>query len=485
MDSFRVSPFSRLARAHLFSVAGDALFAIALAGSVFFDVSVDKARWQVTLYLLLTIAPFAAASPLIGPALDRAKGGRRWMVVGTDAARAVLCLLLVQNLDGLAFFPIAFAMLVFAKSYQISKSAVVPTTVGSDEELVEANSKLALISGLAVVLAAGPGFLLMWLGSPAVVVGVASIVFAIAAIAALRLPSAVVAPEPPDEAERAELHSAAVLLSVSAMGVLRGIVGFVAFLVAFALRRADEPIWHLGVAAAAAQIGFLAGAAIAPPLRRRLPEESILVGSLAATAAAALLLSFIGPLPGVTLLSLVIGASSSAGKQGFDAIVQRDAPDANRGRSFARFETRFQLAWVVGALLPVVVPVPLELGFICVAGSAAFAAVSYHVGLRRARHGRTPPPLARRRWSERVGGLLRPGGRARTGADDDALDALDELPEGALPIEGVVPPIDDGPLPPSADEATLSGLPTSDQLADEVDELASSATELPDLDWHG
>ena len=61
MDHFVVSPFARLARAHLLSVAGDALFAIALAGSVFFDVSVDRARWQVTLYLLFTIAPFAAA----------------------------------------------------------------------------------------------------------------------------------------------------------------------------------------------------------------------------------------------------------------------------------------------------------------------------------------------------------------------------------------------------------------------------------------
>ena len=38
-------------------------------------------------------------------------------------------------------------------------------------------------------------------------------------------------------------------------------------------------------------------------------------------------------------------------KLAFDSIVQRDAPDANRGRSFAKFETRFQIIWVVGALL--------------------------------------------------------------------------------------------------------------------------------------
>jgi hypothetical protein len=61
----------------------------------------------------------------------------------------------------------------------------------------------------------------------------------------------------------------------------------------------------------------------------------------------------------------------------FDAIVQRDAPDANFGRSFARFETRFQLLWVVGAFLPVIVPIPSRLGFVIMAGAAGFGAFAY------------------------------------------------------------------------------------------------------------
>ena len=55
---------------------------------------------------------------------------------------------------------------------------------------------------------------------------------------------------------------------------------------------------------------------------------------------------------------MTVGATGSAAKQAFDSIVQRDAPDANRGRSFARFETRFQLVWVIGALIPIVIPIP-------------------------------------------------------------------------------------------------------------------------------
>ena len=37
------------------------------------------------------------------------------------------------------------------------------------------------------------------------------------------------------------------------------------------------------------------------------------------------------------LLSFGVGLASNAAKQAFDALVQRDAPDANRGRAFARF----------------------------------------------------------------------------------------------------------------------------------------------------
>ena len=40
----------------------------------------------------------------------------------------------------------------------------------------------------------------------------------------------------------------------------------------------------------------------------------------------------------------------------FDSLVQRDGAEAARGRAFARFETRFQLAWVVGGVIAVAFP---------------------------------------------------------------------------------------------------------------------------------
>ena len=80
-----------------------------------------------------------------------------------------------------------------------------------------------------------------------------------------------------------------------------------------------------------------------------------------------------GGIVAAAALAMCVGIAASSGKLAFDSVVQRDAPDANRGRSFARFETRFQLTWVVGAFLPVVISIPMEVGFIVIAACAAFA----------------------------------------------------------------------------------------------------------------
>src|SRR5689334_2620443 len=71
--------------------AGDAFVAVALAGTLFFSASLDQARGRVALALLVTMAPFALLAPLIGPLLDRARQGRRFLLAGTLLARGLLC----------------------------------------------------------------------------------------------------------------------------------------------------------------------------------------------------------------------------------------------------------------------------------------------------------------------------------------------------------------------------------------------------------
>jgi hypothetical protein len=66
-----------------------------------------------------------------------------------------------------------------------------------------------------------------------------------------------------------------------------------------------------------------------------------------------------------------------------------------RGRIFARFETRFQITWVVGALIPVAIPPiyhDLRIGLFALALALAFSGLSYAAGMRAAREA-----VARRR----------------------------------------------------------------------------------------
>lgn len=414
--SFTTSAFTRLARVHALSTAVDALVATSLAGSLFFSIPTGEARGRVALYLLLTIAPFAVVGPVMGPALDRMPGGRRLLVILTGIARAVVCLVMSRHVDSLLLFPLAFAILVLGKAYAIARSALVPTVVATDAELVEANSKLSLLSGVCGFAAAVPGALLLTLAGAEWVLLLAAGVAALQAVAAAALPRVQVAPEPVGADEEAELRSDGVVLASEAMGLLRGTVGFLTFLLAFALRGGGDdtpvpiglslgrvvrdaagfevapsvaggasPTWHFGVVLAASLVGSLIGAVLAPRLRDAMSEERILQGSLVGTALAAVVAAGFGGVLGAAVIALGLGVGASAGKLAFDSIVQRDAPDANRGRSFARFETRFQLFWVIGGFLPVVVALPDRIGFLVVAGAAGFALFTYVAGV----HGRT------------------------------------------------------------------------------------------------
>jgi len=390
-EAFRLSPFARLARSHVFAASGDALVTIALANSLFFSLDPNDARVKVLLYLALTMAPLAVVAPFLGPMLDRSRGGRRWMMVGAHGARALVCVVMLNDLQSLLLFPEAFAVMALGKAYGVARSAVVPTVVDNDGELVEANSKLQLLSGLAAPLAAIPaGLAYLVAGSPGVL-GVAAVAYGIAMLAALRVPATQVAQAPATAAETAELRGIGIVLASSAMGLLRGMVGFLTFLLLFQLR--NEPTWHLGLVMAITGGGVLVGSALAPAMRRAMPEERILTVVLAGTVVMALTAARLSELAGAAAMGATIAVASTCAKLGFDSLVQRDAPDANRGRSFARFELRFQVVWVVGAVIPVLISIPVRIGFAVLAATAGFALFSYLAGQRAATraHVNRPP----------------------------------------------------------------------------------------------
>jgi predicted MFS family arabinose efflux permease len=134
-----------------------------------------------------------------------------------------------------------------------------------------------------------------------------------------------------------------------AMGASRASVGFLTFLLAFLLRAHGQGTKGLAAAVGAAGIGGFVGSVIAPVLRKVLRESLLLFVSLIVMGAAALFAAQAFSLRTASFDAFVIGFGSTASRLAFDSLVQRDAPEEIRGRTFARYETIFQLCWVVGA----------------------------------------------------------------------------------------------------------------------------------------
>src|SRR3981081_4734561 len=115
LESTTLTPFARLALAHAVGMAGDVFVTVSLADSLFFNVGVGAARPKVLLYLLITMAPFAVVEPGLGPLLDRTRGGRRLMIATAMAGRAVICMLMANEVNGPLLYPLAFGALVLSK----------------------------------------------------------------------------------------------------------------------------------------------------------------------------------------------------------------------------------------------------------------------------------------------------------------------------------------------------------------------------------
>jgi hypothetical protein len=288
--------------------------------------------------------------------------------------------------------------------------------------LASANAQLGLLASLTAFVSALPAIaVLKLLGGPWVL-RLDMVVFVVGTVLALRLPIRRIRPAPAGSGPTAATASVGmtggaaagttsesdswepsgplaalgpaasthpeVTFALTAMSVLKFSVGFLTFLLAFDLRRDHATIWYgptLGLSIAGAVVGVL----VVPRARRIFSEQQVLTLAIWLVAFTAVVTAVIGGVVIQTLLAFVIGLAGGAGKPAFDALVQRYVPTAAQGRAFARFETRLQLIWVIGALLPVVATTPLPAGDTVIAAVAGVGALSYMTGRRAVRYLRT------------------------------------------------------------------------------------------------
>lgn len=373
------SGLANLIELHTVNHAGDALVAIGLAGTLFFGLPVDQARGQVALYLLVTMAPFAVVAPLVGPALDRVRAGRRYALAGTMLARGLLCWAMasaVVSQDTVTLFPAAFGVLVLTKAYNISRIAVAPRLLPAEISLVTANARMTLAGTVGAGIAGAAGVGLASLAGPAWVLRVTTVLFLAGTVLAVRLPSrvesadadAVDSADPAGTAARAgsarpprkgsmfrEAMQArlgpVVTEGLRANAAVRALGGFLILFFAFLVRTAGFPgvpeAVTMGMLLVLAGAGGFIGTGIGAWARQRVPEVLVLSTLALATAVTALGAWLYG-LVAVAVIALVAGLAQALGKLGLDALIQRDVREEVRSSAFARSETVLQLAQVVG-----------------------------------------------------------------------------------------------------------------------------------------
>jgi len=415
---FQVSPFTRLIRVHALMAAGEASMAVALADSLFLSITPGEARGRVLLFLAVSFAPFLILAKFIGPVIDRMPGGRRLLVLLIATLRAIVMVLMVSQLDSLLLFPLAFVAMVLNKTYSVSKSALVPALIKSDNNLVEANAKLGVTAGIVGFSAAIPAGILSLISSKVTLIFGAAI-FAVAALNALRFPKQTVAKNEPEELEVQELRQPGIVIAVSAMSLVRASVGFVFFHLAFWFadpQRAEvvgtdtNGLWTqvryhfgpqfgtmwFGIAVSMAAIGSLLGNLSAKRLNKIQRIEYLLVIALAIIGVAGLLTALTSVTITALFLMALVNYAAAIGNMAFESIVQRDAPDANRGRALANYYTRFQLMWVAAGIIPVLLKLPGVVGFGIAAGIGFSGAFIYWIGLRQIALGAEPASVVAR-----------------------------------------------------------------------------------------
>lgn len=403
--NWRSSPFAGLAAVHNVSSIGDAFVTVALAGSVFVSVSLSAARGRTALGLICTVLPFAVVGPFVGPVVDRVKGGRKFIVFLAAVGRMVACVLMATWIHSLLLFPAAFLSLVCSKTHQVARASLVPATVGSEEDLVRANSKLAVGTSVSTSIAAAVAALIYRVSGSRAVLDVDVLIFAATAGMSLSLLSRVQEPAAASVADNShpkrrrpyipqELRAAQV-----AMAGMRAAAGFLTALVVFAFRREGAPVIWYGLVAIASVGGNFGGALIAPTLREYVSEKKLVGGAailIGVTAGLATDMTAAHRRVAALLLAVVIGVGASVAKTAFDATVQRVTRDADRSRLFARFESIFQLVWVLGALIPTLIDTSLFVGFIVIACVVLVTSTVFVTGVARAQPAPEPPVPAPR-----------------------------------------------------------------------------------------
>lgn len=413
--------FRRLLAVRVATQTADGVLQVALASFVLFSPQRQPDAASVATVLAITLLPFSILGPFVGVVLDR--WSRRQILVVLDLARAVLAVgLAVLVGSGIrtgwsdaAFYGGVLLAMSLNRFLLAALSAALPHTIEPGEYMV-ANSVMPTIGPIGTVVGVGVGTTLrIVLGQQmpdyranAVLFCLAGLGWLISMALALRIPRRALGPDEPDPTLAREVIRGLVealthlgqrrvaglgLVAIGAHRVVYGVVT-VAMILVFrnylnAPAEVNPALADLGLLAVLTAAGFVASAAVTPPLSVRWGVRRLVVVGFVASAVFQVMPGAIFAKVPLLIAGFLLGITAQSIKLCVDTLVQAHVDDEFKGRVFVLYDMIFNVALVVAAVIGALilpangVSVPTIIGLAVAYGLLAvwFAVVSRNLSM--------------------------------------------------------------------------------------------------------
>lgn len=375
----RRKDFRRLYAARLSGQWADGVFQASLAGTVLFNPQQAATPADLAASFAVVLLPYSMVGPFVGVLLDRYS--RRRLMAWSNLLRALLGLLVSAlvwiGYQGIGFYALALLALSLSRFFLSGLSAALPH-VAPRESLVSANAFTTTSGTIISLIGGGCAIALSNLISQSSHgYGAIAAMSAIGTLLAAWLMSRFgVMALGPDHTQR---ESASGIVDVArgmwagakhlvrhgeAFGVLlciaahRFIFGgmMVALINIFKNHvPADGPVPHgisgIGLAAATGGAGALLAATVTPAISRAIGKNAWISVSYVVFGTGGSLLFLIDSPIAVLVAIFCLGFAGQGVKVCGDTIVQESIAESFRGRTFAVYDTSFNVCFVIGVVI--------------------------------------------------------------------------------------------------------------------------------------
>lgn len=380
--ALRQPGFGRLLAVRLSGQVGDGVFQASLAGTVLFNPERQAHAADVAAGFAVLLLPYSFIGPFAGVLIDRWWRQRILLVVNLLRAAGV-CLVAVGiqgGLHGQPFYASALVIVSLSRFLLSALSASLPHVVGEDE-LPTANALSTTLGAIATTAGGAVAIVANALtGSSqradALTAAAAAVPYLIGGLLAHPFRREVLGPDDVERGGRETVADVArgmvagaehiyeckpVYYALTAIGVHRLCYGVstVCTLLLYRNYFHDEGFFRAGLPGLAQLVAMVAvggtAAALVTPVALRRLGFGKWPALLLASAALVQILVLPYQLALILVAALLLGFASQGIKISVDTLVQEQMADEFRGRVFAFYDTLFNIALVVAAVLTALV----------------------------------------------------------------------------------------------------------------------------------